>query len=222
MLLSVDTSTRMVGVALYNSDHVLGEMLWYSRNYHTVELAPAIETLLARCSSKPRDLQALGVALGPGSFTGLRIGLALIKGMAQALNIPVIGIPTLEVLAAAQPVQEKNLVAVLQAGRGRLAAGWYKASEGRWVQQGILEVLTAAELVSKIDQPTLVCGELEPEEQRILARKYRNVQLVSAAHAVRHPSYLAELAWRRWKSGEVDDAASLTPIYLHSGDEIEG
>jgi tRNA threonylcarbamoyladenosine biosynthesis protein TsaB len=142
--------------------------------------------------------------------------------MAQALNIPVIGIPTLEALVAAQPVQEKTLAAVLQAGRGRLAAGWYKANEGRWVQQGNYEVLTAEELVSKIEQPTLVCGELDAEEQRILARKYRNVELVSAARAVRHPSYLAELAWKRWQMGDVDNAASLTPIYLHSGDEIEG
>ena len=59
--------------------------------------------------------------LGPGSFTGLRIGLALAKGMALARHLPVIGVPTLDILAAAQPVREENLVAILLAGRGRLA-----------------------------------------------------------------------------------------------------
>lgn len=220
MLLAVDTSTRMVGIALYNEEKVLGEMLWYSRNFHTVELAPAIADLFTRCNQQPQELKAIGVGLGPGSFTGLRIGLALVKGMAQGLHIPVIGIPTLDALAAAQPHENMPLAALLQAGRGRLAVGWYTPGEEDWTRQGVYEVLTAEALAKKIHEPTLVCGELDEEQQRILARKYRNVLLASPARAVRRPSFLAELAWKRWQQGEVDEAVSLAPIYLHSGEEI--
>ena len=123
MLLAVDTSTQWIGLALYGGAQVLNETVWRTQSHHTVELAPSLDTLFRRTGVRPEGLQALGVALGPGSFTSLRIGLAVVKGLALALHIPVVGIPTLDVLAAAQPVQELPLAAILQAGRGRLAVG---------------------------------------------------------------------------------------------------
>jgi tRNA threonylcarbamoyladenosine biosynthesis protein TsaB len=222
MLLAVDTSTRTVGVALYDGSNILGEMIWRSNNYHTVELAPAVKELLTRCNITPLHLAVLGVALGPGSFTGLRIGLALVKGVAQGLNIPVIGIPTLDFLAAAQPLADMPLAAVLQAGRGRLATGWYRVIDGHWQPVGEVSILTAKELVKQIRTPTLIAGEISSEEQKTLARKYRNVILASPARSLRRPSFLAELAWQRWQKNESDDVASLSPIYLHYGEEIEG
>lgn len=220
MLLAVDTSTRTMGIALYAETGVLGEMVWQSDNYHTVELAPAIQQLLTRCERRPTDLQALAVATGPGSFTGLRIGLAVIKGMALGLKIPVIGIPSLDVVAAAQPVLNADLVAVLHAGRGHLAVGWFLPIEGKWKQQGNLEVLRADELVKRITKRTIISGELTAEEQRTLARRYRNVTLATPAFSIRRPSFLAELAWQRWQNNDTDDLASLAPQYLHSGEEI--
>ncbi|MEM5776330.1 MAG: tRNA (adenosine(37)-N6)-threonylcarbamoyltransferase complex dimerization subunit type 1 TsaB [Anaerolineaceae bacterium] len=220
MLLAVDTSTKTMGVALYTETGVLGEMIWQSDNYHTVELAPAIEQLLHRCEKRPADLQALAAAVGPGSFTGIRIGLAVIKGMALGLKIPIVGISSLDVVAAAQPVVNADLAAVLHAGRGRLAVGWYTAEDGAWKAQGSLEVLAADELVKRITKRTVISGELTAEEQRILARRYRNVVLASPAFAIRRPSFLAELAWKRWQNGDTDDPAALAPLYLHSGEEI--
>src|SRR5512135_1300914 len=120
MLLALDTSTRMVGLALFDGVQMLSESVWQSHDYHTVELAPAIEELLARADVKASDLTVLAVALGPGSFTGLRIGLALAKGLALANHIPLVGVPSLDILAAAQPQKQESLVAVLRAGRGRL------------------------------------------------------------------------------------------------------
>ena len=98
MLLAVDTSTRQMGLALYDGTQVIGEFLWHSRHYHTVELAPAVADLLSRSGLKMDAIQALGVALGPGSFTSLRVGLAFVKGLALARHLPIIGIPTLDVV----------------------------------------------------------------------------------------------------------------------------
>ena len=153
MLLAVDTSTQWSGLALYDGAQVLGEMGWRTHNHHTVELAPAVERLFKQCGAAFSELDCLGVALGPGSFTSLRIGLALVKGMALTLRIPVVGIPTLDVLAAAQPAQDLPLAAVLQAGRGRLALVWYKAVKGRWQAQGEPQVTNAEELVESIENP---------------------------------------------------------------------
>ena len=220
MLLAVDTSSKQMGLALYDGARVIGELLWHSRHHHTVELAPAVADLLTRSGLKMDVIRALGVALGPGSFTSLRVGLAFVKGLALARHLPIIGIPTLDVVAAAQEICELSLAAVLQAGRGRLALAWYEAGETGWVSKGPATVTTADELADKIKKPAIVCGELTADERQRLARKRVNVQLASPAQCVRRPAVLAELAWERWQAGAQDDAASLAPIYLHVADPI--
>ncbi|MGC8856236.1 MAG: tRNA (adenosine(37)-N6)-threonylcarbamoyltransferase complex dimerization subunit type 1 TsaB [Anaerolineae bacterium] len=215
MLLAVDTSTAQVGLALYDGAQVRAELSWHSGQHHTVALAPALEDLLRRSDTRMTEIKALGVAIGPGSFTALRVGLAFVKGLALARSLPLIGIPTLDVVAAAQPLSNLPLVAVLQAGRGRLAVGWYQARENGWQAQGPVRIETADSLAAAIESPTLVCGELSAEERQRLARKRVNVVLVSPARSLRRPALLAEMAWERWLAGRVDDAATLAPIYLH-------
>ncbi|MBN2147111.1 MAG: tRNA (adenosine(37)-N6)-threonylcarbamoyltransferase complex dimerization subunit type 1 TsaB [Anaerolineales bacterium] len=222
MLLAIDTSTRTVGLALYDGVQVRCELVWKSQDFHTVELAPAISETLRRAAAEINLLQVIAVAIGPGSFTGLRIGLAMAKGLALARHLPLIGIPTLDAVAASQPVRNLPLAAVLNAGRGRLAAGWYHGESGQWQPTRPVEMLDVNKLSWRIQQPTIVCGELNEEEQRILARKHKNVLLASPAHALRRPSFLAELAWKRWQAGQVDEPAALAPIYLHVGDPIPG
>jgi tRNA threonylcarbamoyladenosine biosynthesis protein TsaB len=222
MLLAIDTSTRTLGVALYDGAHVIGELVWTSANHHTVELAPAVAEAFRRAGVSAQNLVAVGVATGPGSFTGLRIGMALAKGIALARHLPVIGVPTLDVLAAAQPVREMDLAAVLLAGRGRLATGWYRVVDGAWHSTGEMIVLTAEEMAHRIQRPTLVCGELSAEERRLLSRKRKNVMLASPAQSLRRPSFLAELAWQRWQAGQMDNPASLAPQYLHYKEAIPG
>jgi tRNA threonylcarbamoyladenosine biosynthesis protein TsaB len=129
VLLAVDTSSQWVGLALYDGDKVISEEVWQSQNHHTVELTPALAVLFRRTGISTNQLRVLAVALGPGSFTSLRIGLGVVKGLALALHLPVVGIPTLDILAQAQFVQDLPMAVVLQSGRGRLAVGWYQAAE---------------------------------------------------------------------------------------------
>ncbi|OGO10970.1 MAG: tRNA (adenosine(37)-N6)-threonylcarbamoyltransferase complex dimerization subunit type 1 TsaB [Chloroflexi bacterium RBG_19FT_COMBO_50_10] len=223
MLLALDTSTRNIGIAIYDGIQVLCEYIWTSHDYHTVELAPAVADTLSRAGVEIQNLKLLAVATGPGSFTGLRIGMALAKGIALARHLPIIGIPTLDVVAESQPVSPGfTLAAILQAGRGRLAVGWYIPVNGTWQLNLPIEVMDVLKLSRQIHEPTLVCGELNEEQQHALARKYKNVILASPAHSIRRPSLLAELAWKRWQAGEVDDPATLSPTYLHLGEPIPG
>jgi tRNA threonylcarbamoyladenosine biosynthesis protein TsaB len=214
MLLAVDTSTRWIGMALYDGVQIKGEMVWKTNNHHTMELAPALDQLFARCAVSNADLKVLAVALGPGSFTSLRIGVALVKGMALALHLPVIGVSSLDVLAASQPVRDIPLAAVLQAGRGRLALVWYKIHKGKWQADSQPEVVTTAALAGMLEHPTLVCGELSADDRQTLAANPHAV-LVPPVAAMRRPSWLAALAWQRYQSRQFDDVASLSPIYLH-------
>ena len=221
MLLAVDTSTAQVGLAVYDGSQVIGEYAWRSNRRHTMELAPAVFELLTRCGLTMNDIRALGVALGPGSFTSLRVGLSLVKGFALARNLPLIGIPTLDILAAAQPLSRFPLLAAIQAGRGRLAAGWYRRSRGRWRAKGEPRVVTAKALVEELKSPVIVCAELTVDERELLAGN-AEIQIVSPANSVRRPAILAELAWKRWQAGDVDDRAALAPIYLHVAEPIPG
>ena len=230
ILLALDSSTRTVGVALYDGIQVLNEAVWSSPDYHTVELAPAVAGALEKAGLNAEDLGAVAVAIGPGSFTGLRVGMALAKGLALVRRLPMVGIPTLDALAAAQPLQELPMAAVLRAGRGRLAVGWYQVIENTarieyaWQPQPgqAVTVLTPEELANKIQAPTLVCGELSEEERLLLAEQAPQARLASPALSLRRPSFLAELAWKRWKAGQTDDPASLVPIYLHYNEPVPG
>jgi tRNA threonylcarbamoyladenosine biosynthesis protein TsaB len=219
MLLAVDTSTAQVGLAVYDGSQVIGEYAWRSSQRHTVELAPAIFELLTRCGLTMDDFRALGVALGPGSFTSLRVGLSLVKGFALARGLPLIGVPTLDVLAASQPLSKLPLLVAIQAGRGRLAAGWYKRLKGSWQAKGPARVVTVKTLMDEVKSPVIVCAELTAEERQTLAGN-PEIQLASPAHSVRRPAILAERAWARWQAGDVDDRATLAPIYLHVAEPI--
>jgi tRNA threonylcarbamoyladenosine biosynthesis protein TsaB len=219
MLLAVDTSTAQVGLAVYDGSQVVGEYAWRSSQRHTVELAPAIFELLTRCGLTMEDVRALGVALGPGSFTSLRVGLSLVKGLALARQLPLIGIPTLDILAAAQSLSRLPLLVAIQAGRGRLAVGWYKRSKNRWQAKSPARVMTVKTLLEEVKSPTIMCAELTAEERQTLAEK-SEIQLASPAQSVRRPAVLAEQAWVRWQAGAVDDGSMLAPIYLHVAEPI--
>jgi tRNA threonylcarbamoyladenosine biosynthesis protein TsaB len=232
LLLALDTSTRSAGVALYDGAQVLCETTWTSLEAHTTELAPAVADALRKAGISAANLGAVGVALGPGSFTGLRIGLALAKGLVLALHIPLIGIPTLDILAAAQPVFKQSLAVVLRAGRGRLAVGWYQPGAESWQAVQPIEVLTPEQLAERIQSPTQVCGELVEEERLLLSRDNQFVFLGSPAGSLRRAGYLAELAWKRWQTSLAepsqdnpilgDDPTTLAPIYLHYNEPIPG
>jgi len=215
MLLAIDTSTAQLGIALYDGIHVLGEFSWQGGPHHTQMLAPALSELMERVNIKMDGITALAVALGPGSFTSLRVGMAFVKGLVLARHLPLFGIPTLDVVAASVPVSDRKLAAVVTAGRGRLAVGWYKPSENGWQAEGPAKAMTAEELEKKIHKPTIISGDLTAQDRQHLARRFKNVSLASPAQCMRRPALLAELAWQNFQAGKIDSAASLTPIYLH-------
>lgn len=221
MLLAIDSATYKIGIALYNGVEVLHEAVWQSVNRHSVELSPAIEQALQRGGYTIKDVEAIGLAIGPGSYTGLRIGAAVAKGLALARHLPLVGVSTFDILAAAIPLApDKRLAVVLSAGRGRLAVGWYQALGGAWQQNGEPSLVTADGLSDLLSQPTVVGGELDESVRKLLGRKCVNVSLASPAHSLRRPAFLAELAWARWQAGQTDDPAKLAPVYLQTGAQL--
>lgn len=220
MLLAIDTATRAASVALYGSDGMIAESTWPSRENHTVELMAQIVRLLELAHASKNDLQAIGVASGPGSFTGLRVGMSVAKGLAFGFNIPLLAIPTLDAVAHAHSAQDLPIWAMLAAGRGRFSLARYLAPRGAIQRVGSYTLVDAAGLIELAsrelaeDQRALFCGEIDAALRRLLEERLgARAVVASAAMNLRRAGFLAELAWTRWQRGESDDAASLAPIY---------
>jgi tRNA threonylcarbamoyladenosine biosynthesis protein TsaB len=221
MLLAIDSSTQNVGIALFDGSQVVGELVWQSKNHHTIELAPTINELFRKCNISFDQLKGLAVASGPGSFTSLRIGFAIIKGLAITLHIPAVAIPSLDVLVASQPIREIPMVALLQAGRGRYAYSKYVYQTKGWISFGEVEIKKINELASMIDTTTFFCGELLPDDRQYLLKNNKNIILASPVQSIRRPSYLAYLGWRKIKAGKIGDIRFLSPTYVHISNPIE-
>lgn len=219
MLLAIDTATRMAGLALYDeaNGRVLGEEAWYSANNHTVELMPRLARLMDHQGMTAGDLTGLVVSLGPGSFTGLRIGLGVAKGLALAQKLPLVGVPTLDVVAHPHKSQKLPIWAILRAGRGRICVARYARWRGRWRRQGDYELTTLEELCDRIEKPALLCGEIDAHDAEAIRQRLDPVATIAApAASLRRAAYLAELGWQRLDRGDADDAATLSPLYLHN------
>jgi len=214
LLLAIDTATQVPSLALYDGERVVAEETWRTANGHTVELVPSLVHMMERQRISPSELKGVAVALGPGSFTGLRIGLGVAKGLALTLAIPLIGIPTLDALVYAQGRERGPVCAVLQAGRGRVSAAFYRRRQGQWQQQGDYHLTSWGDLCAEIETRTFFCGEIDAQAAALLRERLGEKSTVaSPASSLRRAGYLAELGWQRLERGQVDDPATLAPIY---------
>ncbi|MEO0595618.1 MAG: tRNA (adenosine(37)-N6)-threonylcarbamoyltransferase complex dimerization subunit type 1 TsaB [Chloroflexota bacterium] len=224
MLLAIDTATKMLGLALHAGDTLIAEKMWRTGNKHNMILAPTIEHMLTICDVDKSDLTMIAVANGPGSYAGLRIGVALAKGMAAVKNLPLIGVSTLDIIAAGQTFTNTRhqLICVVQAGRKRIIAGVYQVKKGRWEAVETPEITTWADLLASLEGSYYVAGEVDPAGREAIAMTEDNeelsVSLVEAARRARRTGFLAQEAWRRYHAGEPSDflPAKLTPVYLNS------
>jgi len=205
MLLAIDTSTNLTGLACYDADGLLGECAWQSGRDHTAQLLPQL-TLLLRHVGRPRDsISAIGIALGPGSWSGLRVGMSTAKGLALARGLPIVGVGTLEALLHQHARQGVAVIPLIRLGRERFATA-DAAREPRNT--------TLAELCAEINGPALFVGDVDAEMQTILRGKLGvRAHFLTPAANPRRPGYLAELAWQRLQAGAADNVATLEPIY---------
>jgi len=222
LTLAIDTATRYAGLALYDGQWVLTEWTWRVGQNHTTTLVPNLTAMLAQQELTVAHLGGLAVALGPGSFTGLRVGLAVAKGLALARDLPLVGVPTLDLVAyscaALLPGQRSlRLRALLEAGRGRFCMADYRWTAGELQQEGSYRIAAHHQAGDGVEEPTLFCGEFNAQvEQALRSRLGARAVVAPPAARLRRPGYLAELGWQRLAQGKQDDPAALSPIYLRT------
>jgi len=216
MILAIDTATRSAGLAVHDGCSVSAEFTWETSDHHTVELMPRIVELLDQINVSIDQLSGVGVSIGPGSFTGVRVGVAVAKGLALARGIPIVGVRSTDVLAYAVKWCQPPLVVVVRAGRGRwIAARYVKEAREAWRQDGDFSLTTAEVIGADWEATTTLCGELsESEQHTVQLRLGDRVQLLPPAFSLRRAGFLAEIAWQRMQAGQIDDAAIVQPLYL--------
>ncbi|PEJ33748.1 tRNA (adenosine(37)-N6)-threonylcarbamoyltransferase complex dimerization subunit type 1 TsaB [Peribacillus butanolivorans] len=125
-ILAIDTSNFTLGIALINDTQVIGEYTTNLKKNHSVRVMPAIETLLRDCDTSPKELTKIVVAQGPGSYTGVRIGVTIAKTLAWTLKIPLSAVSSLEVLAANGRYFNGLVSPLFDARRGQIYTGLYE------------------------------------------------------------------------------------------------
>jgi tRNA threonylcarbamoyladenosine biosynthesis protein TsaB len=214
MILAIDTATRSAGLAVHDSSTVRAEFTWDTSDHHSVELMPRIVEMLDQINVPIDQLSGLGVSIGPGSFTGVRVGVAAAKGLALARDIPIVGVCSTDILAYALQRCQPPLVVVVRAGRGRWIAARY-VTDSEWHRDGDFRLTTAEMIGADWEETTTLCGELSESEQRTVKQRLGDrVQLLPPAFSLRRAGFLAEIAWQKIRAGQIDDAAIIQPIYL--------
>jgi tRNA threonylcarbamoyladenosine biosynthesis protein TsaB len=207
MLLAIDTSTNLTSLACYDAGGLLGEATWQSGRDHTAQLLPQLTVLLRHLGRTREDIRAIGVALGPGSWSGLRVGMSTAKGLALARDLPMVGVGTLEALAYQHEGRGVTVIPLVRLGRDRFATSGVGVREPRNV--GL------AELCAELNGRALFCGDIDGSVRETLRLQLGDrAQFPTPAANMRRAGYLAELAWQRLESGEIDDVATIEPIYL--------
>ncbi|MBI4638401.1 MAG: tRNA (adenosine(37)-N6)-threonylcarbamoyltransferase complex dimerization subunit type 1 TsaB [Candidatus Rokubacteria bacterium] len=207
-VLAVETSTLAGGVALLDGERVVAESLLDVRATHSERLMVTIDQALGGARWTARDLEGLAVAVGPGSFTGLRIGLSTVKGLALALGVPVAAVPTLDGLAASLPFAALPVCPVLDARKGEVYASLYRWDGVAMRREWEYLALAPDDLSARLAEPVILVGDGAASIRSPYAR------IPPAHRRVPSPASVGHLGLARLRAGDTVPPADLTPLYL--------
>lgn len=217
VLLTLDTATTAGSVALSRGDQLLGEVLIDTVATHSDRLLLQVRQLLGDLQVELAELTALAVVDGPGSFTGLRVGVATAKGLAAATGLPLIGVSTLDTLAAGLPWASLPVCALLDARRQEVYAACYAATADLPRLLAPPRALDPRLLLAEIDQPTLFVGSGAVAYRQLIGDTLGDLALFAPARLnLPRASCAAPLALAQLRRGEASTAALLQPRYLRA------
>jgi tRNA threonylcarbamoyladenosine biosynthesis protein TsaB len=220
IVLGIDTSTSQTSVALGTNSELVGAMQFAGVRRHD-DVAPAVECLLEWTGIELGHVGGVAVGIGPGLFTGLRVGVEAAKTLAQVLRVPIVGVSSLDVLAFAVQTTRRRIGAVLDARRGEVFFAFYRSVHGGVIREG----------EHRVDRPGALAAELQADPEEVLlvgngAMLYRRVFEEPGGHvgfapaALAHPwaSALVELSAARFIREETDRPLDVVPLYLRKTD----
>lgn len=213
-LLALETATLAGGAALLDDGRLVGESRLNIALTHSERLMAVVDRLLQDCAWDVADLDALAVSIGPGSFTGLRVGAATAKGLALALEIPVAPVPTLDALAATLPFADAPVCPLLAARRGEVYCSLYRWTGAVMERQWDYLALPPEVAVARLDAPVIVLGDGVAACRPYLARLGPGLREAEPVHSLPSPAVVGALGHAILAAGGGIPAERLTPLYL--------
>ncbi len=219
LILALETSTLTGSVALVDASpqktKIIGEITLNLQSTHSERLMPSIHRLLEDASLKIAEIQGIALALGPGSFTGLRIGVSTVKGLAYALKIPVVGVSTLEALACNVPYSSSMICPVLDARKKEVYAAFFRGDgTGRIDRVSEDWVIPPEELCRRVTTETLFLGDGAEVYAEILKNAGPSVSFAAPSLSLPRALNVAGLSLPKFQRGETLDLFTFTPIYI--------
>lgn len=217
-LLAIETATRQLGVAVVDGEQILSSYELLAEHPHAAELPDAVRRVLAAARVSLDELAAIVVDVGPGSFTGLRIGLAFAKALAFPNKTPLVGVPSLDVLAANVPFATRCVVPVLDAKQKNVYSSLYRLDGGRPVRQTDHLLGPVDEILALVKEPCVFLGDGAALYRDRIVQRCPDAQFAAPELWLPRAATLARLGQERFLQGHRDDPARLVPLYLYPKD----
>lgn len=215
VLLGIESSGITCGVGVSISGQLRGEISLNSKNIHSEKLAAFTEFILDNLEMKAEDLSGIILSAGPGSFTGLRIGYSLAKGLAHSLNIPIVEIPTLDIWAHQMGKQSLPIIPVIDAYRDEIFYSIYQWEQSEMKRQTDYSVIKIANLDQIVKQKTIITGSLAEQVLSKIRKALSDLGVFPGNfHSIISIGALLELGHKKFEKGEFSDLNSCEPFYM--------
>lgn len=216
-ILGMDTSSMAASVAVVEDDNLICEFTVNNKKTHSQKLMPMIENMLSMSDLSIKDMDLLAVCIGPGSFTGLRIGMATVKAMAHVNNIPIIAVNSLESLANNINFCDRNICCILDAQKNQVYSAKYKFENGEMIELDGVDVVEFDALVDEIvstNEEFIIVGEAVYKYKDKI-ENIKNIKIPSPANNVSKAGSLCSLALNKYnKNIDVHTCYTINPMYI--------
>jgi tRNA threonylcarbamoyladenosine biosynthesis protein TsaB len=222
LTLAFDTSSRTAAVAVLRDDTILYESIANTGLNHSEVLMPEIDYALKKVSIKISDINLFACTLGPGSFTGLRIGVSTLKGLMLATGTPVAGVSSLAAVVLNLGATSKLICSMIDAGRGQVYVAYFRYNYKNILQQiSKAQAVSPQEIINNTDKNTLFVGDGAIKYADIIKNiKVPEVIIASDLQHYIRASSVGILGRKKFAEKDLLDASTLVPVYLRSADAL--
>lgn len=221
IILAIDTTSHAASIALINEERLIGEYTSNAKLSHLQKLIPMIEDLLEKCELSIEDVQGIAVSEGPGSFTGIRIGISTAKALAQVKNIPIVNVPTLEAMAYNVPYYSGIVCPILDARRQQVYSGAYQWENNRCKEIVKPSAYAIEELIEQIKDYNniLFLGDgVSTYKTHIVEKLGQKAKFADSYIKYQKASSVGQLSIQLFKEGKQKPYYDIKPNYLRKSE----
>ena len=216
-VLGIDTSSNATSIAVIEDNKLMCEYTVNTKTTHSQKLMPMIENMLKISEINVNDMDMISICQGPGSFTGLRIGMATAKALSHVNNLPIVGVNSLELLAGNMDLSDKKICSILDAQRTQVYMGQYKFENNKLVEIKSVDVVEIDELLEELkssNEEWILVGEaVYKYEDKI--KEIENICVPAPSHNVNKASSLCTIAMSKYDQNiDVYDCYTINPVYI--------